>query len=197
MPVLYTFLRCPFAIRARVALVSAGIKFRQVEVSLRDKPPEMLALSPKGTVPVMRLPSGEVFEESLDIMRWALRQSDPNSWLKNAREADPLIEQCDHVWKPLLDRYKYAERHPSLTREQHRIAACVFPEELDRRLSNTKYLCGDHASLADVAIFPFVRQFSRVEPGWFAASELSSLRAWLDEWLACAEFRAAMVRTGA
>lgn len=197
MPVLYTFLRCPFAIRARVALASAGIEVRHVEVSLRDKPPEMLALSPKGTVPVMRLPNGEVLEESLDIMRWALRQNDPNGWLRNSHEADPLIEHCDHVWKPLLDRYKYAERHPSLTREQHRAVACVFLEELDRRLSTTKYLCGKNASLADVAIFPFVRQFSRVEPAWFVTSEFTSLRAWLDAWLACAEFSAAMLNKGA
>ncbi|MBK8172253.1 MAG: glutathione S-transferase [Sandaracinaceae bacterium] len=194
LPVLYTFLRCPYAIRARTALASAGIEVRHVEVSLREKPAQLLALSPKGTVPVLHLADGEVLEESLDIMRWALQQNDPSDWLRATPGGDFLIERCDRDWKPLLDRYKYAERHPSLTREQHRETTLAFLNELESRLRATAYLCGADASLADVAIFPFVRQFSRVEPEWFTDCELTAVRRWLEEWLASNEFHSAMAK---
>jgi glutathione S-transferase len=199
LPILYSFRRCPYAMRARLALGLAGIAYQTVEVSLRAKPPELLAISPKGTVPVMQLPDGTVLEQSLDIMRWALAQNDPEGWLTaaDANEINHWITLCDDRFKPLLDRYKYANRHPELSITQHRaLAMDAFILKLEAALqaswdqacqptpATNAYLCGLRATLADAATFPFVRQFAAVDQAWFDAQPLPAVQAWLSRWLA-------------
>ncbi|MEO8545066.1 MAG: glutathione S-transferase [Burkholderiaceae bacterium] len=197
---LYSFRRCPYAIRARMALAQAGIVVRIREVTLRDKPADMLALSPKGTVPVLQLPDGQVLDESCEIMLWALQQCDPQSWLPHTQAQADLaygwIARNDEEFKPLLDRYKYATRHPGCTQEQHRQHALhAFVAPLDAVLRERAYLLGDAACWADVALFPFVRQFAMVEPVWFAQAPLAELRRWLALWSASTLFHAVMARS--
>ncbi len=182
-----------------MALGSAGIACETVEVSLRAKPSELLAISPKGTVPVMQLMDGTVLEQSLDIMRWALAQNDPEGWLTAADENEMkrVIAQCDDVFKPLLDRYKYANRHPELLMEQHRSLAmdalqAMWNDASQPCTSESPYLFGLQASMVDVALFPFVRQFAAVDSVWFAAQPLPRLQAWLATWLASDLFTAIM-----
>ena len=192
VPILYTFRRCPYAIRARMALRCAGIEVRQREVALRDKPACLLAISPKATVPVLQLSNGDVIDQSLDIMTWALRQADPDGWL-TAGDADEAMRwTClnDDAFKPLLDRYKYAGCHPELSSAQHRECALdCFVRPLDQRLRATAYLLGARTSWADVAIFPFVRQFAMVDKAGFDAMPLQGLQRWLGGWLSSALFR--------
>jgi glutathione S-transferase len=179
-PVLYTFRRCPYAMRARMALASAGIAYQKVEVSLRDKPPELLAISPKGTVPVMVLSDGSILDQSLDIMRWALGRTPQID-----DEANHWITLCDVTFKPLLDRYKYWNRHPELSREAHRERAmAAFIRPLNANLACEESVLASQTSLSGMAIFPFVRQFAAVDKAWFEAQQLPALQAWLAEWLA-------------
>ena len=196
-PVLYSFRRCPYAIRARLALWQAGVVVALREVVLRDKPAHLLEISPKGTVPVLCLPDGRVLEESLDIMHWALRQNDPDGWLSvgDSAEQAALVARNDTDFKPLLDRYKYAERFPEQPAKAWREAAiAVHLADLEARLADRAYLFGDTPSLADAALFPFVRQFAGVDPAWFDAAPLPALRRWLGAWLASPLFAAVMVR---
>lgn len=186
LPILYSFRRCPYAMRARLALKYAGVSVVLREVALRNKPAGMLAVSPKGTVPVLVLPDGEVIAESLDIMRWALAQADPQGWLSQGEVTlgDALIAINDGPFKRLLDCYKYAERHPEKSSQAWRdeaIALNIAP--LDARLRHTRYSLGDEAALADVAIMPFVRQFAEVDAAWFTGSPFSALRDWLQAWV--------------
>lgn len=186
LPVLYSFRRCPYAIRARMALRYAGIEVTVREVALGDKPADFVALSPKATVPVLHLPSGEVIDQSLAIMQWALQQYDPQGWLSAgpADEATHWISQNDDAFKPLLDRYKYATRHPEQTQSAHRAAAITaFIAPLNERLLQAPYLFGPTPSLADVALFPFVRQFAFVDKAGFDAEPLAGVQAWLAAWL--------------
>ena len=174
----------------------AGIAYQTVEVSLRAKPPELLAISPKGTVPVMQLPDGTVLEQSLDIMRWALAQNDPDGWLTadDESEISHWIALCDDTFKPLLDRYKYANRHPELTMEEHRakaLSAFIFPLE---NALQAKRGMASRASLADVAMFPFVRQFAAVDKAWFDVQPLPAVQAWLSSWLASELFAKCMAK---
>ena len=172
-----------------MALCCAAIETDVVEVALRHKPAALLALSPKGTVPVLQLPDGSVIDQSLDIMHWALGQHDPEGWLtqRNANEsaeAAQWITSNDALFKPLLDRYKYAERHPELTKPAHRDAAVqAFIQPLDQQLRSQAFVLGGRASLADVALFPFVRQFAGVDAAWFATAALPGLQVWLAHWL--------------
>ena len=183
LPVLYSFRRCPYAIRARMALAVAGTTVELREVVLRDKPAEMVAASAKGTVPVLVLPSGTVIDESLDIMSWALRQRDPNHWLDQHNDAGPLLSSCDDEFKPWLDRYKYADRHPEQAKDFYRGQALLFVDELEQALAETPYLLGDEAGIADVGVFPFIRQFAGVDPDWWANAPYPAARHWLDTWL--------------
>ncbi len=195
LPVLYSFRRCPYAMRARLALRVAGVAVALREVALKAKPAEMLALSPKGTVPVLQLPDGRVLEQSLDIMAWALAQSDPEGWLTQgtSAEAQALIARNDGPFKPLLDRYKYASRHPEYTAEQYRQQAVdLHLGPLNARLGTSAYLLGDGPSLADAALFPFVRQFAGVDAAWWAQAPLPALRAWLNRWVGSPLFEAVM-----
>ncbi|WP_297325141.1 glutathione S-transferase [Nitrosomonas sp.] len=183
-PLLYSFRRCPFAIRARLAIKVSGVEVDTQEVSLRAKPKEMLACSPKGTVPVLRLADGRVLEQSLDIMHWALAQNDPERWLDDdpavTAEMMSLIQHNDESFKPKLDLYKYAVRYPQHPESYHLEQAEPFLVELESRLSNDGYLLAGRYTLADMAIFPFIRQFSNVNPDWFYASHYHHLIAWLD-----------------
>ncbi|MEJ8866513.1 glutathione S-transferase [Pseudomonas jessenii] len=187
MNTLYSFRRCPYAMRARMALRYSEVAVDIVEVSLKAKPAEMLALSGKGTVPVLSA-DGRVIDESLDIMRWALAQNDPQDWLLKddpvaAEQIAPLIEQNDQVFKVHLNRYKYAERYPEQPMEVYRTEGEVFLRRLDQLLEGRDYLLADHPSLADVALMPFVRQFAHVDREWFGQTPYLRLQAWLQRLL--------------
>jgi len=193
LPILYSFRRCPYAMRARLALASSGMPVSLREVVLRDKPPEMIAASPKATVPVLVLPEGKVLEESLDVMHWALEQSDPENWLGGDRAAiDQLVGQNDGPFKHHLDRYKYENRYDGAVAEEHRAAASLILQGLNARLSDTDWLCGAAASFADYAILPFVRQFANTDRAWFDAQDWPHLKAWLERFLASERFKAVM-----
>jgi glutathione S-transferase len=184
LPVLYSFRRCPYAIRARLALKYAGIRVALREVVLRDKPQEMLEVSPKGTVPVLVLPeTGEVIDESLDIMFWAVAQNDPDSWLDTDLElAGRLIDANDDQFKPWLDRYKYPDRYDDAQSDDARAHCEVFLQALTQCLRGGNFVCGTRASIADMAIYSFVRQFAFVDMEWFGAS-YPELNRWLQAFL--------------
>ncbi|MDP1558260.1 MAG: glutathione S-transferase [Nitrosomonas sp.] len=192
-PLLYTFRRCPFAIRARLAINISGYQVEHCEVDLRNKPQALLECSPKGTVPVLQLADGRVIEESLDIMQWVLSTHDPENWLGGCNgpsaETMALINRNDHSFKPSLDRYKYAVRFPEHSVEYYREQAALFLQELEIRLSQQPFLNGDQRSLADMAILPFVRQFSNVDNDWFNASNYRYLIKWLDTFLESTLFK--------
>ena len=190
-PVLYSFRRCPYAMRARLALVVSGTQCELREVSLSNKPSEMLSASPKGTVPAMRLPDGTVLEESLDIMRWALSLRDPEGWLD--RDDPVLIESCDGPFKRDLDRYKYPERL-DCDPAAHRQSAVAFLLQIDDRLACSGELGGPTRGLADAAVMPFVRQFAAVDRQWFDAQPFTHLQRWLARHLVSDLFTAIMVR---
>lgn len=190
-PILYSFRRCPYAMRARLALASSGTRYELREVKLSAKPPAMLAASPKGTVPVLVLPDGKVIAESIDIMRWALARNDPHGWLE--RDDEALIARNDGAFKHDLDRYKYPERHDA-DAIVHRESALVFLRELDSRLAGGGELCGDKMGITDAAIMPFVRQFASVDRAWFGSQPLYRLQTWLAAHLSSSLFDAIMVR---
>ncbi len=177
-PILYSFRRCPYAMRARLALVSAGIESELREILLRDKAPELLEASPKGTVPVV-VTEDQTLEESLDIMDWALAQNDPENWLDFPSEGRALIAECDGPFKTALDRYKYQNRHQS-DPKQERANASVFLRKLDAQLAGQPYLYGGHPTLPDMATVTFVRQFANTDRAWFDAQDWQNLRRWLD-----------------
>ena len=196
MNTLYSFRRCPYAMRARMALRYSGVAVDIVEVSLRAKPAEMLTLSSKGTVPVLNA-DGEVIDESLSIMRWALAQNDPQDWLlkddpAGQAQIDALIEENDQVFKMHLNRYKYAERYPEQPMEVYRAEGEVFLRTLDGLLAGRDYLLAGHPSLADVALMPFVRQFAHVDREWFAQTSYARLQMWLQRFLESALFTGVM-----
>ncbi|WP_019499836.1 glutathione S-transferase [Pseudanabaena sp. PCC 6802] len=182
-PILYSFNRCPYAIRARMALAYAGITCELREVALRNKPAEMLAISPKGTTPVLQLLDGQVLEESLDIMYWAIEQHDPAGWQGqsglNSELGQNLITANDRLFKPYLDRYKYAVRFPEQPQEVYRGQAEIYLQNLDDLLRSHQFLISDLMTMADVAIFPFVRQFAHVDLEWFYSTTYKHLQAWL------------------
>jgi len=196
-PILWSFRRCPYAIRARLALKASGIAVTLREVVLRDKPAAFVAASPKATVPVLQLPDGRVLEQSLDIMRWALSANDPHGWLRVDEEAvvQTLVTLNDGAFKRALDRYKYAPRHPERPATSYRDEAVdVLLAPLERRLQAQRFLLRDTPSLADMAILPFVRQFAAVDAAWFAGTPLPRLRAWMAGLAASPQFDAVMVK---
>jgi len=194
LPILYSFRRCPYAIRARLAVYSAELQVELREVVLKEKPSELLSASPKGTVPVLVLPDGCVIEESLDIMKWALAQRDPLGLQDTPPLCDRLIERCDKEFKGWLDRYKYADRHPEQSQTFYRQQAESFLAELEEALLGVNWLGGPRPIFADLAIFPFIRQFAGVEPKWWVNSEYSSVRRWLSVWLENPMFLAVMYK---
>lgn len=186
LPVLYSFRRCPYAMRARMAIAASGLRCELREVVLRDKPAELLAASPKGTVPVLVDAQGAVIDQSLDIMLWALRGHDPDGWLRPSQgtleDMLALVAECDGAFKRHLDGYKYPDRQPEVERDaaRHRAEGAAFLQALDARLQSSRCLFGDNPALADIAIAPFVRQFAQVDPGWFDAQPWPHLHAWLS-----------------
>ncbi len=197
VPLLYTYRRCPYAMRARMALLVSGTAFDVFEVVLRDKPAQLLALSPKGTVPVLTLPDGSVLEQSWDIMRWALAPQDPHGWWSRAHSAENrhVLAVNDGVFKHHLDRYKYPERFGDPDRIFHREQALqVLLLPLEARLHLQPYLGGDAPCATDIAVFPFVRQFAAVEPDWLLQQGLKATHTWLSLWLASPLFEACMTK---
>jgi glutathione S-transferase len=191
-PLLYSFRRCPYAMRARLALAVAGVSYQLCEVSLRSKPEALLRASPKGTVPVLVLADGTVIEQSLDIMYWALTQNDPEGWLAPGDAMKALIDENDGPFKRNLDTYKYANRFPADEGDRARAAGVTFLEQLEQRLSSNVYLFGSARSLADMALFPFVRQFARHDAPWFASLPLPRVQTWLSQHCESALFERVM-----
>lgn len=195
-PILYSFRRCPYAMRARLALSSAGLECRLREVVLRDKPAAMLDASPKGTVPVLQLPDGKVIDESLDVMMHALGAADPEGLLAPGEgdldEMLALIAACDGPFKYHLDRYKYPDRYEGAVAEDHRTAGLAFLLTLNERLSSRDQLFGARISLADLAVMPFVRQFANTDRAWFDAEDLPHLQRWLAGHLESSRFKSIM-----
>ena len=175
-----------------MALASSGIEVELREVKLSELPDSMLLLSPKATVPVLVLGDGQVIDESLDVIMWSLSQADPEHWLDIDAASNRLILRCDEEFKPLLDCYKYADRHPHLSQLEHRNRAEVFLHELNQLLSLNAYLSDDQCRRIDVAIFPFIRQFAGVDAAWFERSEYSFVRDWLNTMLSSPLFQKVM-----
>jgi glutathione S-transferase len=194
LPILYSFRRCPYAMRARMTLAVSGAEVMLREVLLKDKPPQLVEASPKATVPVLVLPDGRVIEESLGVMRWALEQNDPLSWLDDALPDSDWISECDGDFKHWLDRYKYAERHPEHSAEDYRKSAEGFIQKLEDQLSVSDWLCGTAANAVDVALFPFIRQFAGVDPSWWQQAPYPNVQQWLENWLNSALFSAIMAK---
>ena len=200
---LYTFRRCPYAMRARLAILASGLHCELREVGLQRKPAQLLAASPKATVPVLVLPSGEVIEQSLEIMHWALTQHDPHSWLTPQTETVgavlALIWENDETFKPHLDRYKYPNRYrlehagtDQTFAQIHRDWASAWLFMLECRLSRFLWLFGPSSCLADIAIGPFIRQFARTDMAWFDSQPWPHLKAWLIRWEAVCGFELMM-----
>ena len=195
-PLLYSFRRCPYAMRARLALYMCGqtVEFR--ELVLRNKPIHMVEISPKATVPVLQLSDGQVIDESLDVMLWALFENDPALWLApqlgTRDQMMTLIRRCENEFKTHLDRYKYANRYEDADPAQHRSQALNFINELNGRLAETPYLFGTRPALADYAIAPFIRQFANTDKEWFTQTPYPALHTWLDWFLKSDPFTAIM-----
>jgi glutathione S-transferase len=199
LPVLYSFRRCPYAMRARLALQASQLPYEHREVVLKNKPAHLLALSPKGTVPVLwlRSPEGDsVLEQSLDIMLWALKQHDPLGWLPDSPSdlADALawIELNDCTFKPHLDRYKYPTRFQLTSGDQDREAGSAFLWQINECLQSSPFMNGPRWGFTDAALLPFVRQFAHVDPDWFAAQRWTALATWLDDFKNSPRYEKAM-----
>ncbi|QCB47867.1 glutathione S-transferase [Hydrogenophaga sp. PAMC20947] len=199
-PVLYSFRRCPYAIRARMAVLAAGVVVELREVVLRNKPQALLDVSPKATVPVLVNTLGgavQVIEQSLDVMRWALTQQDPQGWLNGADAApqQAWIVLNDGAFKGALDAYKYPERHPERSVVEHRAEGeRLMLVPMNHTLASQPFLAGERPGLSDVALFPFVRQWAGVDPVGFAGRPLPHLQRWLNHWLTSAAFEQVMAR---
>ncbi len=201
-PILYSYRRCPYAMRARMAIMASGLQVEQREIVFWDKPDEMLDASPKGTVPVLILPDGQVIDESRDIMLWALSQCDALNWLPLVKgdftEMLSLIDVCDNEFKMHLDHYKYAERFPEALPEVYRLRGEVFLQTLEALLAHSfsvsKLLAlnGQRVSMTDIAVFPFVRQFAHVDKQWFEQSAYRYLKAWLKQHIEAEYFASIM-----
>jgi len=193
LPILYSFRRCPYAMRARMALWVSGQDVELREVKLANKPPELAEASAKATVPVLVLDDGNVIDESIAVMRWALGENDPEGWL--AGDDVDLIATNDGAFKHHLDRYKYPNRYvdePNHGTVDHRAEGLAILKQLDARLAENEQLNGDRISMADIALFPFIRQFANTDRAWFDAQDLPHLQAWLQQHLDSELFKAIM-----
>lgn len=196
LPTLYSFRRCPYAMRARLAILFARLQVALREIELKNKPAQMLAISPKGTVPVLQLQEGRVIEESREIMQWALEQQDPQGLLDSETlpQEQALMDKNDNEFKHWLDRYKYADRHIEMTQTEYRQQGEGFLQLLEALLTQNNYLLGDSPSLADIGIMPFVRQFAHVDRKVFYALPYPKLQQWLQYWLQHPVFLQAMTK---
>ena len=194
LPVLYSFRRCPYAMRARMGLLYSSINLELREVLLKDKPSSMLDISAKGTVPVLLLPDSQVLDQSRDIMHWALAIDDPQQWLKEEllESINQLIDYNDNQFKIHLDQYKYWERYPAESQEFYRGKGEIFLSLLEEHLSRQPYLLADRITMADIALFPFIRQFAYVDKNWFDQAPYPKLQIWLQGLLESPLFLAAM-----
>ncbi len=197
-PILYTFRRCPYAMRARLAIKVSEIFVEIREIKLKDKPLEFLNLSPKGTVPVLVTSSGKILEESLDIINWALNINDPQKWLAKGQlsqnQINQLLENLENEFKPSLDKYKYPNRFESVDKYFHRDQNLSFLRYLDDLLKKNKALNCSHLSLVDYAIFPFIRQFRNVDSEWFDSLNFNFLKKWLFELIDSNDFLSIMIK---
>lgn len=195
-PCLYSFRRCPYAMRARLGILFAELQVELREITLKNKPPQMLAISPKGTVPVLQLLDGTVIEESREIMIWVLEQQDPQGLLHDAalHDANVLINKNDNEFKYWLDRYKYADRHLEMTQTEYRQRGEEFLQLLEELLTKNPYLLGKGITLADIGIMPFVRQFAHVNRDVFYNLPYPNLQRWLQDWLQHPLFLQAMTK---
>ena len=188
LPILYSFRRCPYAMRARMALTLSQTNVEIRELILKNKPAEMLLVSPKGTVPVLIANNGQVIEESLEVMDYAVTHG-VNSTLKAPTSEElTLIAENDNVFKANLDKYKYFDRFPEHTQQDYRAHGEVFLQQLEQRLTAQDFLFGDNQSYGDIAIFPFVRQFAHVDKVWFDRADYPHLKRWLDNFLQSSVF---------
>jgi glutathione S-transferase len=192
LPILYSFRRCPYAMRARMAIIASGLQVELREIVLRDKPLEMLAASPKATVPVLVLPDGIVIDESRDIMLWALSLSDPEGLLSEIDNA--LITENDGPFKAALDRYKYPHRYDLADGFAHRNDAMNFVSKLNHMLNQRPYLSGEILGFTDIAIAPFIRQFVATDKEWFNTQGLVAVSDWLETITTSTLFETVMVR---
>ena len=185
LPILYSFRRCPYAMRARMAIHISGQKCELREVLLRDKPTSMLEYSPKGTVPVLILQNGNVIDESLDVIDWALNLNDPDDWQrsKDTKKTKELISINDGEFKYHLDRYKYSKRYDNEDPEFHRKKCLKFIESVNNELNNSKYIFDDNISYADIVLLPFIRQFRIADMEWFDSLPYDNLKEWLSSFL--------------
>lgn len=184
LSILYSFRRCPYAMRARLGIAFAGLTVELREIVLRNKPAQMLEISPKGTVPVLQLADGTVIEESIEILEWALDKQDPQNLLNvDLEQADALILRNDNEFKHWLDRYKYSDRYPEQSQLEYRQQGEQFLQTLEELLSENTYLLGENISKADIAIMPFVRQFAHVDEDVFYSLPYPQVQQWLRDWL--------------
>ena len=177
--------------RARLAIAVSGVEVELREILLRDKAPELLAASPKATVPVV-VNGSDIIEESYDIMLWALAQNDPDAWLEKHNPA--LIEECDGAFKSALDKYKYGNRHEGSDAIEQRSIASEFLIKLDNILDTQPYLSGGKIGMTDMSIATFVRQFANVDRTWFDAEAWPNLIRWLEEFLSSDAFTSIMTK---
>jgi glutathione S-transferase len=194
LPILYSFRRCPYAIRARMAIHYAGIQVELREVELKNKPATMLAVSSKGTVPVLLDTDGTVIEESLEVIYWALEQNDPEGWINPATlpKAKTLIDKNDNEFKGWLDKYKYHVGYPQHPPEYYRDHCEIFFALLNAQLAQYQYLLGEQITIADIAIFPFIRQCALVDETWFKRTPYPNLHRWLTAFLQSKTFLSVM-----
>ena len=179
LPILYSFRRCPYAMRARMVLLHSKIQCEIREIKLSNKPKEMLAISPKGTVPVLILENGDILDESLDVMLWAIEQGNlRNLFNSGKKEILDLIKINDGEFKDAIDRYKYSSLYPEKPMIEYRKMGELFLEKIESYLEKNKFIFGKNISLADLAIFPFVRQFCRVDIDWFNSSLFKKIKEW-------------------
>ena len=192
-PILYSFRRCPYAMRARLAVAASGIQVELREILLRDKAPEFLTSSPKGTVPVL-VARSKVIEESFDVMRWALAQSDPERWLDMPAEGYHWIARCDGPFKQALDHTKYAVRYTDLDPLHVRSQTSEFLKDLDMQIAESEWMFGPDCKLVDMALLPFIRQFANIDKTWFNKQPWPNLQRWLAKFLASERFTCIMVK---
>ena len=196
--ILYSFRRCPYAIRARLAILTSGINVEIREVTLNDKPPALLRISSKATVPVLITADERIIDESIDIMNWALNQSDPEKWLPSDTKEEQLTSELtyvnDQTFKYFLDRYKYSDRYPENSELYYRQQAELTLINLEYNLTQNIYLVSNRLTVADVALLPFIRQFAFVNKAWFDVAPYPKIQAWLEKFITSELFNSSMVK---
>ena len=195
-PVLYSFRRCPYAKRARLAIKYSGIEVELREIDLNNIPKALSDISSDETVPLIVFPDGKTIDESWDIVKWAVTSNDPDGWLGSdvslLQDAEMLVETNDYSFKQDLDHYKYADRYPEYPMQHYRSEGEEFLIELEDRLSDNRYLSADSLSLSDIAVLPFIRQFALVDKAWFDSTPYTRVQAWLNTFLESELFESVM-----